>query len=48
MFRRLEKHAKTTTNTIIQPKIQSLLIYEVLNDNTLDRAAMFFFSAILT
>ena len=42
MFWRLEKHAKTTANTRMQPKILSLLIYEVLIDNTLDRVAMFF------
>ena len=43
MFGVLEKHAKTTANTRIQPKIPSLLIYEVLIDNTLNRAAMFIF-----
>ena len=43
MFWRLEKHSKTTANTRMQPKIPSLLIYEVLIDNTLNRAAMFFF-----
>ena len=43
MFGVLEKHAKTTANTRMQPKIPSLLIYEVLIDNTLNRAAMFFF-----
>ena len=48
MFWRLEKHAKTTANTRMQPKIPSLLIYEVLIDYTLNRAAMFFFSAIPT
>ena len=37
MFWHLEKHAKTTANTRIQPKILSLLIYEVLIDNTLDK-----------
>ena len=42
MFWRLEKHAKTTANTRMQPKIPSLLIYEVLIDN-MNRAAMFFF-----
>ena len=47
MFMRLEKHAKMTANTRIQPKILPLYIYEVLIDNTLDRAAMFF-SGILT
>ena len=34
MFGVLEKHAKTTANTRMQPKIPSLLIYEVLIDNT--------------
>ena len=43
MFWRLEKLSKTTANTRMQPKIPSLLIYEVLIDNTLNRAAMFFF-----
>ena len=43
MFWRLERHAKTTANTRMQPKNPSLLIYEVLIDNTLNRAAMFFF-----
>ena len=43
MFWGLEKHAKTTANTRMQPKIPSLLIYEVLIDYTLNRAAMFFF-----
>ena len=47
MFWRLEKHAKTAANTRVQPKIPSLLIYEVLINNTLNRAAMFF-SAIPT
>ena len=42
MFWCLEKHAKMTANTRIQPKIQLLLIYEVLIDNTLDRAAIVF------
>ena len=41
MFWRLERHAKTTANTRMQPKISTLLIYEVLIDNTLNRAAMF-------
>ena len=36
MIRHLEKHAKTTANTQMQPKILSLLIYEVIIDNTLD------------
>ena len=43
MFWRLEKHAKTTANTRMQPKNPSLLIYEVLIGNTLNRTAMFFF-----
>ena len=47
MLWRLEKHAKTTANTRMQPKISTLLIYEALIDNTLNRAAMFF-SAIPT
>ena len=42
MFWHLEKHAKTTVNTQMQTKNLSLLIYEMLFDNTLDRAAMFF------
>ena len=49
MFWRLEKHAKTTENTQRLPKILALLIYEVLIDNTLDRArGHVFFSAIPT
>ena len=47
MLWRLEKHAKTTINTRMQPKISTFLIYEALIDNTLNRAAMFF-SAIPT
>ena len=47
MFWHLEKHAKTTAHTRMQPKMSTLLIYEVLIDNTLNRAAMFF-SAIPT
>ena len=43
MFWRLEKHAKTTAKTRMQLKIALLLIYDVLIDNTLKRAAMFSF-----
>ena len=37
----LEKHAKMTANNQMQPKILSLLIYEVSIDNTLDRAVSY-------
>ena len=47
MFWHLEKHAKTTANTRMQLKISTLLIYEVLIDNTLNRVAMFFRPSLL-
>ena len=37
-----EEDAKTTANTRMQPKISMLLIFQVLIDNTLNRAAIFF------
>ena len=37
----LEKCALMAANNRIYPKIASLVIYEVLIDNTLDRAAIF-------